>query len=64
MSEIKPGDVVVLNSGGPAMTVGELVGDGTHKCYWFDESYTHSYSEVFHLDALSPVPLEAEGDES
>jgi uncharacterized protein YodC (DUF2158 family) len=39
MSEFKPGDVVRLKSGGPAMTVDEIEKKGTAVsvfCFWFD----------------------------
>jgi len=39
MSEFKPGDVVRLKSGGPAMTVDEIEKKGTALsifCFWFD----------------------------
>lgn len=32
----KPGDVVVLKSGGPQMTVKSLWHDGSVHCDWFD----------------------------
>lgn len=37
MTDVKKGDVVILNSGGPKMTVesGPFSG-GSYKCYWFD----------------------------
>jgi uncharacterized protein YodC (DUF2158 family) len=34
--QFKPGDVVMLKSGGPQMTVTEVDGDRTF-CQWFDE---------------------------
>ena len=35
--QFKPGDVVVLKSGGPHMTVVSLEGGGCN-CEWFDQS--------------------------
>lgn len=31
----KPGDIVQLKSGGPAMTVSEANGRGSYQCEWF-----------------------------
>jgi len=55
MSEFSIGDVVVLKSGGPLMTI-ENIGDYTPNanpgvyCVWFDERT--KMEEVFHLDAV------------
>jgi uncharacterized protein YodC (DUF2158 family) len=35
MTEMKPGDVVQLKSGGPAMTVEKLNETGEWACLWF-----------------------------
>lgn len=35
--QFKPGDVVVLKSGGPSMTVESIEEDGGVSCCWFDE---------------------------
>ena len=35
--DLKPGDVVQLNSGGPRMTVVAVQSDGTLRCTWFRE---------------------------
>ena len=34
--DFKPGDVVQLKSGGPAMTVGGRVAEDSIRCHWFD----------------------------
>jgi len=36
-NEIKVGDVVVLNSGGPLMTVSEIDANNVATCYWMIE---------------------------
>ena len=35
-SQLQPGDVVHLNSGGPGMTVVTVDPDGSITCQWFD----------------------------
>lgn len=52
--EFKPGDVVVLKSGGPAMTIRELQGTGTALCEWFnrDDDTFHVERTAFHLETL------------
>jgi len=35
--QFKPGDVVVLRSGGPSMTVECIEEDGRVSCRWFDD---------------------------
>jgi uncharacterized protein YodC (DUF2158 family) len=44
-NEIRPGDVVILKSGGPAMTVtvvGDEYGIPTVWCTWFDKTKHHT----------------------
>ncbi len=57
MEEIKAGDVVVLKSGGPKMTVSQVGSftmssgiDNGAKCAWFDK--TTLKEEVFHMEAI------------
>ncbi|MBW1251062.1 DUF2158 domain-containing protein [Pseudomonas tolaasii] len=58
MADFKKGDVVVLRSGGPKMTVadiGDYSGHGTGpvdgvKCQWFDK--TKRFEEVFDAEVL------------
>ncbi|SFL00338.1 Uncharacterized conserved protein YodC, DUF2158 family [Porphyromonadaceae bacterium KH3CP3RA] len=52
-NELKAGDVVVLKSGGPRMTI-ENIGEYTYEikalCSWFDNK--KRISETFKLEAL------------
>jgi uncharacterized protein YodC (DUF2158 family) len=60
MSQIKVGDVVVLKSGGPSMTVESIDvygGQTKAKCIWFDGPKRQD--AVFALDVLT---LEEEAD--
>lgn len=55
MDELKCGDVVVLNSGSPNMTVGDKgVSDGCVYCLWFD-GYLLRIAE-FPLASLKTAP--------
>lgn len=51
--ELKPGDLVVLKSGGPVMTIGSIstMISGMTKCYWFDENQKNQSGE-FNLECL------------
>jgi uncharacterized protein YodC (DUF2158 family) len=56
MSDFKKGDVVVLNSGGPRMTVIDLVpefrtGEPLARCSWFNASGALQY-ENFILEVI------------
>jgi uncharacterized protein YodC (DUF2158 family) len=54
-TELKPGDIVRLKSGGPAMTVtaiGEHAGETRALCEWFDGTKHHQ--DHFILAALEP----------
>jgi uncharacterized protein YodC (DUF2158 family) len=37
MANIKLGDVVILKSGGPQMTVTKMIGRDSAQCEWFDD---------------------------
>jgi len=58
MNELKPGDIVHLNSGGPAMTL-ETVSSSERpiaRCTWFDGPQKHSENFVLtSLRAYKPV---------
>jgi uncharacterized protein YodC (DUF2158 family) len=56
----KKGDVVLLKSGGPRMTVAELAqgaldGQPLVSCTWFDER-NHPHSQAFDPDILEVAP--------
>jgi uncharacterized protein YodC (DUF2158 family) len=38
MAEFNKGDVVILKSGGPLMTIHSIEGDGRIYCVWFQSS--------------------------
>ena len=46
----KPGDVVQLKSGGPAMTVGGKVAEDSIRCHWFDRAT--AMTEIFPTAAI------------
>jgi len=50
MSELKIGDVVVLKSGGPKMTVAYIGNSGKIDCVWFKES--NEKRGTFHVEAV------------
>lgn len=52
MADIRTGSVVKLRSGGPAMTVGQVV-NSLYVCQWFDG--TELKSGHVHRDALAPA---------
>ena len=58
MNDLKPGDIVHLNSGGPAMTL-ETVTSGQRviaRCTWFNGTEKHSENFVItSLKAYKPV---------
>ncbi|UXZ43591.1 YodC family protein [Pseudomonas soli] len=62
MTEIVKGGVVVLKSGGPAMTVqevGSYTGYGITngaKCIWFDKD--KKYEDIFDLEVLKAIDLD------
>lgn len=54
MSEFKPGDVVMLRSGGPQMTIREINNVGVVVMEWFDDvnrtfEITHRRIEVLNI---------------
>lgn len=44
MNEFEIGDVVLLKSGSPMMTVNEILEDGKVECSWFDDKNILQYS--------------------
>jgi len=54
MNEIKTGDCVVLKSGGPLMTVTNLINDGADAaCVWFvDDDHAKPKHESFSIVTL------------
>ena len=54
MGQWKPGDVVVLKSGGPTMTVANVRQDGKVVCEWFDDNKPQG--RAFDPDVLEPPP--------
>ena len=48
--QFKPGDVVQLKSGGPAMTVGGKVAEDSVRCHWFDGAT--AMTEIFPAAAI------------
>ena len=48
--DFKPGDVVQLKSGGPAMTVGGRVAEDSIRCHWFDGATAKT--EIFPVAAI------------
>jgi uncharacterized protein YodC (DUF2158 family) len=42
MRTFKVGDVVMLKSGGPHMTIEAIQPDGSYTCIWFDKSQQKS----------------------
>lgn len=52
----KIGDVVMLKSGGPSMTIEAIHPDGTHSCTWFDKS--QQKSAIFNPAVVTKVPRE------
>ena len=61
MNDLKPGDAVHLNSGGPVMTL-ETITSGKRviaRCTWFDGSQKHSENFVLtslkHYKAAQPA---------
>ena len=48
--DFKPGDVVQLKSGGPAMTVGGRVAEDSVRCHWFDGAT--AMTEIFPTAAI------------
>lgn len=56
--DFKIGDVVVLKSGGPSMTIKEMgefgmVREKGAKCVWFEKNVSHE--EVFALETLEKI---------
>jgi uncharacterized protein YodC (DUF2158 family) len=56
---IEVGNVVRLNSGGPSMTVEEVLDDGQVKCVWFDK--TRERTRTFNVTMLQKTTPEQHG---
>ncbi|ATG94628.1 DUF2158 domain-containing protein [Paracidovorax citrulli] len=60
MSDFKKGDVVILKSGGPDMTIVDIgdyspqYSESAAKCQWFDGKTPRE--EIFDLVVLKPAP--------
>jgi uncharacterized protein YodC (DUF2158 family) len=60
--DVKPGDVVVLKSGGPALTIAE-VNDDRADCVWLSDE-GHLFRETLPLVVLERAELDAsEGED-
>jgi len=60
--DVKPGDVVVLKSGGPALTIAE-VNDDHAECVWLGDE-GHLFRETLPLVVLERAELDAsEGED-
>jgi uncharacterized protein YodC (DUF2158 family) len=60
MAEFKPGDLVVLKSGGPVMTVDSvdhLAGGSGIKCVWFAGAKRET--AYFRAESIEPAPPKA-----
>jgi len=55
MEQLKAGDVVILASGGPPMTVAEITPWGEVFCIWFTDGHRCA-SDVFDRTLLRTVP--------
>ena len=51
---MKTGDVVRLKSGGPQMTVNQILNIGHVECFWFDDNDNHMWGN-FAPEALELV---------
>lgn len=53
---LQVGDVVILNSGGPKMTVEELNSNGRVTCRWFSLNPSDGFiSKIFHHQTLQKI---------
>jgi len=61
MNEFKVGDVVMLKSGGPRMTITHLgpyesmLNDKQVRCEWFDPKRLKPFSQNFFIDTIDKV---------
>ena len=60
--KLKVGDVVILKSGSPVMTVDIVCGDLV-KTVWFDDNESFVCDHYIHMDALNLVDLDEEDDD-
>jgi len=57
MSQFKPGDIVVLKSGGPKMTV-DSISDNNISCIWFADNKAESrtFKEITLREPITRIP--------
>lgn len=55
MDKVSTGDVVVLKSGGPPMTVGVELSNDCFECQWFVEGESDVHEATFHVLSLKPL---------
>ena len=60
MDDLKEGDVVMLKSGGPVMTINKIHSSGEVTCQWFDAA--NLKDDLFKLHSLEKYE-ESDGDE-
>jgi uncharacterized protein YodC (DUF2158 family) len=52
---LQPGDLVVLKSGGPSMTVDTVHDDGVVICMWFSHHHSDTRTETFGAATVEKV---------
>jgi len=51
---LKPGDVVKLNSGGPAMLLTKIFGRNAH-CEWYSQNEREFFRDSFQMNSLDKI---------
>lgn len=55
MEELKVGDVVILNSGGPNMLIRKITKKNNAKCIWIDKEESSIMGATFPVACLTKV---------